>query len=220
MEFNERSSGLVSNLHEHSFHILGCGAIGSCTALQLRKMGANDFYLYDNDKVAIENLGVSIYNSSDIKSPKVIALKRHLESIPGELYVEAQVGLFNELSFQNRNDIVILAFDSMKSRLDAVTQICSNKNHKIFAIIDGRMGAEHYQQYVLTQPTVPQYNLTWYSDDSGDPEPCNAKATSYCSNMSGSFISNTVRKLTTSQPYDKFISFHFPSMTMEKVLAK
>ncbi|QDP53412.1 MAG: putative ThiF family protein [Prokaryotic dsDNA virus sp.] len=220
MEFNERSSGLVNNLHEHSFHILGCGAIGSCTAMQLRRMGADDFYLYDLDKVAIENLGVSLYTKEDVNEFKVRALKKHLESIPGNLYVEINIGMFEQISYQNRKDIVILAFDSMKARLNAVEKICADKKLSPFAMIDGRMGAEHYQQYVLKYPTVPQYNSTWYSDESGDPEPCNAKATSYCSNMSGSFISNTVRKLTTRQPYDKFISFHFPSMTMEKVLAR
>ena len=82
---------------------------------------------------------------------------------------------------------------------------------KPFAIIDGRMGAEHYQQYNITKPSLKKYLETWYTDDKGSPEPCNAKATSYCSNMSGSFIANVVRKLVTGQPYDREISFNFPT---------
>jgi molybdopterin/thiamine biosynthesis adenylyltransferase len=214
---NIRSSAIVNNLPEHSFHILGCGAIGSSTAIQLRRMGAVDFFLYDLDKVAIENIGVSQYNMSDIRKYKTEALKKHLLSLGGNPYIEVHTGLFNELAYQDRKDIVILGFDSMASRLDAVQKICKYKEQQPFAIIDGRMGAEHYQQYVLKYPTIPQYNLTWYPDEEGSPEPCNAKATSYCSNMSGSFIANAVRKIITKQPYDKFLSFHFPSMTMEKV---
>ena len=69
------------------------------------------------------------------------------------------------------------------------------------------MGAEHYQQYILRKPTLKEYLKTWYPDTDSDPEPCTMKATSYCSNMSGSFIVNAVRKLITNQPYDKKFSF-------------
>ena len=59
-------------------------------------------------------------------------------------------------------------------------------------------------------------NETWYPDNEGDPEPCNAKATSYCSNMSGSFIVNAIRKYVTKQPYDREICFNFPAMMLGK----
>ena len=78
------------------------------------------------------------------------------------------------------------------------------------------MGAEHYQQYVLLKPTLKAYKQIWYSDEEGSEEPCNMKATSYCSNMSGSFIANAIRKIVSKQPYEEFISFHFPTMTIEK----
>jgi len=89
------------------------------------------------------------------------------------------------------------------------------KRRKPDYIIDGRMGAEHYQQYVIKNPTLKKYLNTWYSDEDGSSEPCNAKATSYCSNMSGSFICNSIRKILTEQPYNKEISFFFPTMTLE-----
>ena len=82
-------------------------------------------------------------------------------------------------------------------------------------IIDGRMGAEEYQQYVILNPTMKKYLKYWYSDDNASDEPCNAKATAYCSNMSGSFIANSIRKLITNQPFNKEISFHFPTMMLE-----
>ena len=78
------------------------------------------------------------------------------------------------------------------------------------------MGAEHYQQYIYDNITMAKYEKNWYSDEDSDQEPCTRKATSYCSNMSGSFIVNTVRKLVTKQPYHKELSFHFPTMLIEK----
>ena len=80
-----------------------------------------------------------------------------------------------------------------------------------------RMGAEHYQQYILPKPTLQQYMKHWYSDEQGDEEPCNAKATSYCSNMSGSFIANSVRKFITDAPLNGNFSFHFPTMMLNKI---
>ena len=181
-------------------------------------MGAVYFHLYDRDKVEDVNIGVSQYIEADINKEKVDALKQHLLKISRELIVDAHSGDFDEFYFQDHNDIVILGFDSMKSRLEAVTTICSNPTTRPKCIIDGRMGAEHYQQYILPKPTLDKYMRVWYSDELGDEEPCNAKATSYCSNMSGSFIANSVRKFITDSPLNGNFSFHFPTMMLEKLL--
>ena len=75
---NDRSSDLVNNLGDFVFHILGCGAIGSSAALQIARMGATRFCLYDMDKVEEPNVGVSQYTYNDIDKPKVDALQNHL----------------------------------------------------------------------------------------------------------------------------------------------
>ena len=124
--------------------------------------------------------------------------------------------LFSNYIYMNDDDIIILGFDSMKSRLDAVKAIGRWKYSKPYALIDGRMGAEHYQQYIISKPTLSKYKKYWYTDDSGSEEPCNAKATSYCSNMSGSFIANAVRKVVMNQPYNEKFSFNFPTMLLQK----
>ena len=212
---NTRSSELVNNLNEFTFHILGCGAIGSSAALQIARMGAERFCLYDMDKVEEPNVGVSQYTYDDIDKPKVDALQNHLMSL-GVFTVSTYYERFSEYYPQGENDIAILGFDSMSARLQAVEALFSIPGVKPLYIVDGRMGAEHYQQYVFDKPTVNKYKKTWYSDESGSPEPCNAKATSYCSNLSGSMIANTVRKLVTGQPFNRSFSFNFPTMLLEK----
>ena len=213
---NIRSEGLVNNLHEFTFHILGCGAIGSSAANQLVRAGATNFLLYDMDIVATENIGVSQYLDEHIGLPKVKALNEYLLSIN----TDAQIMMYHEhydmFRYQNNQDIVILGFDSMESRKDAVEGICSDKRQKPFTLIDGRMGGEHYQQYVFTDLTLNKYMKTWYSDEDGDPEPCNIKATTYCSNMAGAFIVNAIRKVLTNSPYERELSFNFPTMTIQK----
>jgi len=220
MALNSRYEGLFSGTDEYTFHMLGCGAIGSSAAIQLVRMGAINFHLYDVDHVEDVNIGVSQYTQEDIGQHKVNALSRHIKAIEPEADVQEHLGLFAELSYQDNNDIVILGFDSMKSRLMAVESICKNPTMKIKCIIDGRMGAEHYQQYLIEKPTLAKYMKYWYPDSEGDPEPCNAKATSYCSSMSGSFIANAVRKFITNSPLQGNFSFHFPTMLMQAEIGK
>ena len=215
-----RFEDIVNNMNDYVFHMLGCGAIGSSAAIQLARMGAENFALYDGDKVEQPNIGVSQYNIKDVGKTKVECLYHHIINITEKREtVDKYFGIFPQVTewmpMSENNDIVILGFDNMKSRLDAVTHI-SNHSIKPFAIIDGRMGAEHYQQYVFDKPTVSKYKKTWYSDESGSEESCNMKATSYCSNMAGSFIANTIRKVVTKQPYEVALSFNFPTMTLQK----
>ena len=215
MAINMRSRGLVDNLSDFNFHILGCGAIGSAAATQLCRMGAENFALYDNDEVDTGNVGVSQYTLYDVGHAKVDMLNSKLKDINDSVEVMCIDEMFDNYVYMDDNDIIILGFDNMSSRLEAVTHI-SNHKLKPFAIIDGRMGAEHYQQYILPKPTLKEYLKSWYPDSDSDPEPCTMKATSYCSNMSGSFICNAVRKLITNQPYEKKFSFNFPTMILAK----
>ena len=216
MSINMRSEGLVNTLHNYTFHILGCGAIGSSAAIQLVRAGATKFLLYDMDKVATENIGVSHYIDENIGMHKVEALNEHILSINSQVEIMMYPEYYSMFRYQDNNDIVILGFDSMKSRREAVEDICSNKATKPFMLIDGRMGGEHYQQYLFTNVTLNKYLKTWYSDKDGDPEPCNVKATTYCSNMAGSFIVNAIRKVITDSPYEDRLTFNFPTMTLQK----
>ena len=219
MSMTERFSEILgNNMESYAFHILGCGAIGSSAATQIARMGAGMITLYDMDTVAMENIGVSQYTFKDLDKPKAEALRVIISHINPVCVVDTYNSRFDVRSYVPDpilNNIIVLGFDNMACRLEAVT-IVTNSSRKPFALIDGRMGAEHYQQYTFLKPTLKAYLKTSYSDDEGDPEPCNAKATSYCSNMSGSFISNAIRKVITGQPFNKEFNFNFPTLMLGK----
>ena len=211
-----RFEGIFNNLDKFHFHMLGCGAIGSSAATQLARSGAENFTLYDYDKVSMENIGVSQYTISDIGKPKTNVLSDYLYKIcqnPNILAIERKFKDKDQYVSYG-NDIIVLGFDNMSSRLQAVEIACSVKRLKPIILIDGRMGAQTYQQYAFVKPTISKYKKCWYEDHEGSEEPCTAKATSYCSNMAGSFITNSVTKMVNKQPYEKEILFHFPSMTL------
>ena len=216
LELSSRYAGLMNNLHEYSFHVLGCGAIGSSAAIQLARSGATKFFLYDMDKVETVNIGVSQYDSRHVGCKKVDALEEIITQINRDVEISTVHGEFKEYWYNGEKDIAILAFDTMNVRMEAVKILCANKQ-KPLCIIDGRMGAEHYQQYIISKPDIDKYEKIWYNDDNMSTDPCNAKATSYCSNMSGSFIANAVRKFVTGQPFNGNFSFNFPTMIMNKL---
>tara|TARA_R110002020_G_scaffold474995_1_gene708234 strand:+ start:437 stop:1090 length:654 start_codon:yes stop_codon:yes gene_type:complete len=204
----------IADISGVRFHIVGCGAIGSSVATQLARLGANQFYLYDFDKVGIENVGVSQYVNEDIGKTKVEALRSHLWSIDDSIASDITIGKF-EYYDGEKDDILVLGLDSMSARIEIVKLIAKCPDKPSF-VIDGRMGAEQYQQYIYNNITVKQYEKDWYSDEDSDPEPCTRKATSYCSNMSGSFISNSIKNIVMKQPYFKEIIFNFSTLILDK----
>ena len=76
------------------------------------------------------------------------------------------------------------------------------------------MGAQLFQMYVLQKPKLKDYIDLWYSDEEGSEEPCTAKATPWCSTLTGSFISNAVSKVISGHPCPKELFFNFPDMTL------
>ena len=213
MNRTSRFSDIFNNFDDYHFHMLGCGAIGSSAATQLARSGAEKFSLYDFDKVSEANIGVSQYNTPDVGKYKVDILEKYLKEICSSPIIFPIKEKFKEYH-PHGNDIVVLGFDNMSSRLQAVEIACSVKKLKPIVLIDGRMGAQTYQQYSFKKPTVKKYVKYWYDDQEGSEEPCTAKATSYCSNMAGSFITNSVAKIVTKQPHEQEIIFHFPSMVL------
>ena len=204
----------IANLDNIEFHIVGCGAIGSSVAMQLTRLGGNNFYLYDFDKVEIQNIGVSQYVDEDIGKPKIRALIDHMIKINSNIRVEGVLGKF-EYYKGTKEGILILGLDSMSARKEVVKSLSEHPD-KPKIVIDGRMGAEHYQQYIYDNITMAKYEKNWYSDEDSDQEPCTRKATSYCSNMSGSFIANAAKNIVMKQPYFKEISFNFSTLILDK----
>lgn len=63
---------------------------------------------------------------------------------------------------------------------------------------------------------LENYTRTWYSDEEGSSEPCNARSTNYCGSMAGAFINNAVRKIADSNSLpNKNLVFNFPSMMLQ-----
>jgi len=208
-----RFKDIIPNINSYTFHIIGCGAIGSSAALQIARTGAEQFVLYDMDEVGEENVGVSQYNLQHIGMMKVEALEQILNDICIRPNINLYPGKFTTYTPQGK-DIVILGFDNMVGRLEVIKEILKRKPLPTL-VIDGRMGSETYIQYVFPKITLKAYEDVWFPDRLGSTEPCTAKATSYCSNMAGSFITETVGRVLSNRPVHHNTVFNFPAMLLQ-----
>ena len=216
MSITARHEGLFDGAGNYTYHILGCGAIGSAAALCLVKHNAKNIAIYDNDTVSPENIGISMYEDRNIGEAKVDALKLILES--GGTNRDLQVETHKEWldynsSFKSHKgglNIGVLCFDNMFSRKE-IAGLCFRDNFDY--IIDARMGREQIQLYTVKD--IQTYESYWYPDSQASEDTCEEKGTPDVSMISGSLITSQIRKILNKSFYPEEICFHIPSMALE-----
>lgn len=198
------------------FLIIGCGAIGSYTALFLSQMGASKITVFDHDHFDEINRSSQLCKLSDIGINKAQALADTLKMFTGveiQHYNEKfEAGHEYAILSTEKNAVVILAVDSMKARKEiALSIIESLTDGQVGLIIDPRMSAEKYSQFtcrVNDPKSVDTYKKTLYSDAEAVEERCTAKATIYTSASSASLIVKTVKNYLEKESYPKTIHWN------------
>ena len=186
-------------------HIIGCGSVGSWTALTLAKIGATEVTVWDFDAVEEHNVPNQVYRPSDVGRPKVEALGELLETMTG-----------NALSIRNRRfdgfvdqGMVVVAVDSMDARIDLWRAL---RDQPFDWLIDSRMGAEVARilsVQVSSLTAQRDYGRTLYRSSEALQEPCTARSTAYCATGLASFLAAKVVKLVTGRPFSNDITVDF-----------
>lgn len=125
-------------------HIIGCGSVGSTIAENLARLGVTKFVLYDFDIVEPHNLANQMFVQSDVKKPKVEAVKKIICDINPE--AESTIEVFGEgYTDQKLNGYIFLAVDN----IDLRREICQKNrmNKAIKAVFDFRTRLEDAQHY-------------------------------------------------------------------------
>lgn len=199
-----RQLGICSPAHLEGLHctLIGCGGIGSPTALALAKMGVPGLSLYDGDTIEDHNLPNQLFELGDIGRPKTIALadilKRYADCsvVANREYYEGQ---------QLLPGVVISGVDSMAARKSIIKKLRFNPVARLY--IDARMGGEICRIYTIN-PSLPS-QLRWYeenmlySDEDAAPEPCTEKAIIYNTFFIAALIANQVKKFVRKEPLAK-----------------
>ena len=203
--------GVMSN---PPVHIVGCGGIGSWTALAIAKMGLSRLRLWDDDVVEEENIGCQAYGRDSILKEKVTALAELIiQQTTGEVDIRAmnqRVTKETEL-----NGIVIAAVDSMASR-QVIFENCKNRS-EVSLIIDGRLGGELIKVYTLN-PHNPKHqvfwNTMWHSDENSSRLPCTGQQVVYVGLTIGAIIAEAVARYLREGVLCKEIIYHAGSRTV------
>lgn len=193
-------------------HLIGCGGIGSFTALVLSKMGVNHLYLYDPDDIEEHNLPNQLFRLKDVGRPKVEALREILEEFTGAP-VE---GLPVEVEARRMTGVVISGVDSMRAR-KAIWLRSIRYRASVLRYLDARMGAEVARIYAVN-PTDPDdirlYEKSLYSDEEAEVLPCTAAAISYSGFAIASLIGNLIKRLANGEDLPHEILLDLKTLTL------
>jgi hypothetical protein len=150
--------------------IIGCGSVGSFTALALSKMGAKVSHLYDDDSIELHNLSNQFFKLSDLNKKKNVALKNLLKDFSDNDNVSLYGNVDNRTIFKTK--IVVSAVDSMHARQLIWSRI---KGSNVELYIDSRMGGKVYSIFTVdmsNQKSIDRYEKSLVNDDEVNPIRC------------------------------------------------
>lgn len=194
--------------------VIGCGGIGSVTALILAKIGVENLVLIDDDKVEIENTPSQFFHQGNVGQDKVAATREHILNFTD---IRAEIIVDRCKPEHLQGGIVIAAVDSMAARKEIWDMVKAYIATTKF--IDARMGAEKMRIFCLDphdEHAQQEYEKNLYDDDQAEPEECTAKAIAYNTFVIGGVIGSFVKKILTNQATPREFLFNLDTYGLYK----
>lgn len=172
--------------------IIGCGGIGSVTALCIAKIGFENLTLYDPDIVETHNLPSQFFHPNQINLNKAEAISNII------LGFTSIITQFNRIHWDNTQPttpIIISAVDSMKIRKEIWDHMKTRFDVELY--IDARMSAEKMRIYAFNPADEVEqkfYEAQLYDDEEANEEECTAKAIAYNTFVIGGIVASLVKK--------------------------
>lgn len=194
--------------------IIGCGAIGSFTALTLAKMGFHNLVVHDHDDVAEENISNQFYRHTDIGTNKALALSNMIEDFEG-ITINYVACAWTHTTPLERT--VIMAVDSMVVRHLIYDRIKVSRG--VYNFIDGRMGGQQAEIYAFDNVTEQRvmYEKYLWAEDEAEDMPCTRKAVMYNVLWIASGIANTLRLMLQGESYSKVTYMDFVNQLQSNI---
>ncbi|HNV61446.1 MAG TPA: ThiF family adenylyltransferase [Candidatus Cloacimonas acidaminovorans] len=192
-------------------HIIGCGGIGSWTALVLAKMGCNNISVYDDDIVEDHNVASQFFKESQLEMKKVDALSENVLEQSGIRLSRHENKDEELIGVEPTEDaeLVILALDSMAERI-RLGELYKDRN---LYIIDGRMGGTQVEIYTRK---ASEYLGTTVDPETIVPDICTARSICFNCVTIGGLIGNFVRMFANKNISNNDIVFGLDNMILLK----
>ena len=211
MDFSRQTDLVDIEALEMPITLIGCGGIGSFTALALAKMGCVHLTVYDDDLVEGQNIPNQLFRLGDVGQLKVERLADIIKSFTGT-GIDARP---ERVASQRLQGIVVSGVDSMEARR-LIWDRSIRFKAGVAAYIDARMGAEVSRIYTV-RPADPDhvrfYERTLYSDDEALQIPCTAQAIVYTNFGVASLVAGQVRRVAMGEACKREIIFDQKTLT-------
>jgi molybdopterin/thiamine biosynthesis adenylyltransferase len=193
--------------------VVGCGAVGSFTALSLCKMGIRHIALIDPDTVSIENLPNQFFREEDLGKKKVLACGEMLHQFDSGIEVNILPRPFIKQKLET--DIVISSVDSMDVRKRIWKSAKNLRKTKL--LIDPRMAAHVVQVYTAIPgdpSSCKSYESTLITESQALPDRCTARSIIYTVLPLAALICRQVAAFANDQWIEPAITLDMKTMNL------
>ncbi len=195
--------------------IIGCGAVGSFTALSLCKMGVRQLTLIDPDTVSVENLPNQFYREEDPGKKKVAACAEMLQQFDSDIQINTLTRPFIKQKLDS--DIVISSVDSMDVRKRIWNSIVSHRKVKL--LIDPRMSGQVIQVYTASPgdpSSLKSYEVTLVAETEASQDRCTARSIIYTVLPVAALVCRQVAAFANGDWAEQAVTLDFKTLTMLK----
>lgn len=196
---------------EFTVSIVGCGSVGSFTALALAKMGVNVAEVFDSDTVEEHNIPNQFFAKKNVALKKVLALKLQLEE-----YTDASPTINKNIDKNTKLKglIVVSAVDSIEARKEVWESV---KGSKPMLYIDSRMGGRIFSVHsvdMLDEAEVKLYEEALAKTDNGLEVPCTERSIIFNVLGLASVVCNQVIEFAAHRKLRRVIHFDYGNYTI------
>lgn len=207
-----RQLGILDpKLIQYPVTMIGCGGIGSPTALALAKAGFPKILLFDHDVVDNHNIPDQLFQMSDVGKYKVHALAYTLSQF-SDCEITALAKKFDSKSCVS--GIVISGVDSMLERCAIWEKL--RYNIQIPLYIEGRVGGEILEVFTIQPSQIEDnefYQKFLFTDKEAAVLPCTARNIIYTGFVISGLIVSQLAHWLRRDPYFRRVNFDLKTMT-------
>lgn len=166
----------------------GAGGIGSWLILLLARLGVPNLMAYDDDQISATNLGGQLFSDSSVGQNKIYHLYDTVRSYASNIMFHGMEQKYIDTS--ETTEWMFMGFDNMAARTTMFNNwkkhllSLSPESRKECILIDGRLEAEQFQIFCVTEDTMDAYESEHLFGDHEIPDaPCTLKQTSHMAAM-------------------------------------
>jgi molybdopterin/thiamine biosynthesis adenylyltransferase len=198
---------------DNTILIVGCGAVGSFTAVGLAKLGIMKFRLIDPDKIEEHNVLNQFFGIKDTQRYKTDVVKGIILDFNDQANVYSGTYKFASNEVEG-TQIVLSCVDSMDVRKE-IFNAC--KNGKVQLFIDARMSGLQGQVYsvdMTKKKEISNYEKSLFTQKEAVQERCTANRVVYPVMGIASIICNQIVKAFKGEKINNYIviDYNVPQM--------